>query len=158
VRLILALPEHAPRQELDDDRTSVVLEGPAPRPAITLTLYHPRILPTSMLEWISRVTRVDVPVEVIALDETVPPDKCRAGWDMRIFKTSLTRPKEAQPFELRLTAVYLFNPFQLYAAAAVARFLDPARFETARPGILELFEGARPDFSGEIVSLSQIYE
>jgi hypothetical protein len=158
VRLIITVPDSAPRRELDDDRTSVVLEGPGPRPAITLTIYHPRILPMSLIEWSSVVTRVDVPVEMKAKDETVPPDKCRVGWEMRVLKTSLFRPKEKQPFELRLTAFYLITPFQPYAAAAVARFLDPARFEAAKPWIIDLFEGGRPDFGGQIVSLSQLYE
>jgi hypothetical protein len=59
---------------------------------------------------------------------------------------------------VRLTAFYLIAPFQPYAAAAVARFLDPGRFEAAKPWIVDLFMGARPDFSSEIASLSQLYD
>jgi hypothetical protein len=159
VRLILGLSEHDPKRELDDERTFIVLEGPGERPAITLTIYHPRILPMSLLEWTTAVTRVDVPVDMKALDDTVPREKCRVGWEMRVLRTRLFRNKqEPQPFEVRLTAIYLIAPFQPHAAAAMARFLDPARFEAAKPWILDLFDGARPDFSGEIASLSQLYE
>jgi hypothetical protein len=158
VRLIVALPEHAAKRELDDDRTVIDLEGTESCPAITLTLYHPRILTMSQVEWSTVVTRVDVPIDMTATDEMVPPDKCRAGWGMRILRTRLFRNKEPEPFEERLTAFYVFAPFQVYFAAATARVLDPARYEAAKAWIIDLFEGARPDFTSEIVSLSQLYE
>jgi hypothetical protein len=158
VRLILAVSERAPKRELDDERTLIVIEGLEERPAITLTLYHPRVLPMSLLEWSTVVTRVEVPADVTAIDDTLPPDRCRAGWEMRIVRTRLSRKKEPQPFDVRLTAFYLIAPFQPYAAAAVARFLDPGRFEAAKPWIVDLFMGARPDFSSEIASLSQLYD
>lgn len=159
VRLILNLPEHAPKRELEDDRTHIVLEGPGPRPAITLTVFHPRILQMSLLEWGTVVRGIEVQEYMKSIDDVIPPDKCHSGWDLRIEHTRLYRDNKApQPFEIRLAAFYQFVPFRAYAAAAVARFLDPTRFEVAKPWILDLFAGARPDFSTEIVSLSQLYD
>jgi hypothetical protein len=159
VRLILPIPERCHRQELDGERTLVTLEGMQPRPAITLTLHHPRVLPLSLLEWSTEVTRADVPADLTAWDNACEVDRNATGWQMTVFHTVLLRGKKPPPVEVRLTALYHFNPFQSYAAAVIARFHDPARFDAARPWVLDLFRAAHPDWKQpEIVALCELYD
>jgi hypothetical protein len=159
VRLILPLPERCPRTDLDGGRTLVVLEGADPRPAITLTILHPRAIPMSLVEWSTEVTRADLLPGTTAWDNSCTVDRSRVGWQMTVFHTVLLRGKDPPPLEHRLTALYHFTPFQSFEAAVIARIHDPARFDAARSWIMDLLAGARPDWRGpEVAALAELYD
>jgi hypothetical protein len=159
VRLIVSIPDRCPRHELDGDRTRVVLEGAESRPAITLTILHPRTIPMSLLEWSTEVTRLDLLPDSTPWDMSCTVDRNRVGWQMTVFHTVLLKGREPPPLEVRLTALYHFTPFQSFEAAVIARVHDPARFDAARPWLMDIFQGARPDWSGpEVASLAELYD
>ncbi len=159
MRLVLRLPDDLPRRELDAGRTLVVLDGPPERPRATLTLHHPRIVPVSLLEWASDVPRSELPPGAVAGVVSSSVVKNQVGWTMQVVHGVVSRPPDPAPLEVRLTAIFRFQPSQTYAAAAVARVLEPARFEALRPQLLELFQTARPDWNGpEVAGLAQLYD
>jgi len=159
MRLVLAIPAGAERRELDAERSLVVLAGPAEAPAATLTIHHPRIAKMALIEFASDTTRLDLPPGTTADVQTATVDHNRLGWEMQVVHTAVSRPGAPAPVEMRLTAIYRLVSHQPFVAAAVARILDPSRFEELRPQILQIFESGRPDWSGpEPACLAEIYD
>ena len=157
VRLVLPIPEACPRRELDADRTLVVLEGPEDRPLITLVLHHPRIVEESLLEFATDIARTDLPQGGTAHVLGSRVDTNRVGWPFQVIQGVVTAAGGSE-IEARLTAVYRFTPYRTFPAAAVARVHDPKRFAELRPRIEAMFEEGRPDWSGDLASLAQIYD
>jgi hypothetical protein len=159
MRLVLAIPAAAPRRELDDGRTLVVLAGPEDRPAATLTLIHPSILPMSLIEFASDLPRSELPPGAISELQSARVDRNQIGWEMQVVHTSVYRQGEKDVLEHRLAAIYRFVSYQPFVAAAVARIFEPHRLDELRPQIVALFQTGRPDWSGlEPASLAQFYD
>ncbi len=159
MRLVLALPAGAELRELDAERSLVVLAGPAEAPAATLTLLHPRVAKMALIEFATDTTRIDLPPGTGSDVQSASVDHNRLGWEMQVVHTVVSRPGAPGPVEMRLSAIYRFVSHQPFVAAAVARILDPARFEELRPQILQIFDGGRPDWSSpEPACLAEIFE
>jgi hypothetical protein len=153
MRLVLPFPESWPRRELDDDRTLVTVEG---TPA-TLTVHHPRVVPMSLLEYASEIARSDLPEGAAAQVVAARVDENRIGWTVQLAEVRVTCRAGAE-LEARLTAVYRFNPYRTFVAAAVAR-MPPDRLEELRPRLAALYDEGRPDWTGpDVASLSQLYD
>lgn len=159
MRLVLAIPEGAKRRELDAQRSLVVLAGPDEAPAATLTIHHPRIAPMALIEFATDTTRLDLPPGTTSEMQTASVDLNRIGWEMQVVHTTVSRPGAPGPIEVRLTAIYRFVSHQPFVAAALARILEPSRFEELRPAILQIFDSGRPDWTGpEPACLAQFYD
>jgi hypothetical protein len=159
VRLVLPIPAEWPRRELADGRSFIVVAGPTEQPVATLTLIHPHIAEMSLIELGNELTRLDLPSGATSEMQSARVEKTRVGWEMQLVHTVVARPGQPGPLEVRLTAVYNFVPYQTFAAAALARVLEPARFAELRPQLEGLFAAGRPDWNGpQPASLAQLYE
>jgi hypothetical protein len=159
MRLVLPIPEHLPRRELDGGRTRITLAGTEERPAATLTIYHPSIVPVSLLEFASDVTRVELPAGAISELKTARVDRNQFGWEMQVVQTAVYRPDANDVLEHRLAAIYRFVSYRPFVAAAVGRIFEPARLDEIGPQLGAIFHGGRPDWNGpEPACLAQFYD
>ena len=119
MRLILPLPEGLARRELSPEVSLITLEGTEERPAATLTLHHPRVVPMSLIEYAAEMPRGDLPPGTSFQVVSSRVQVNQVGWTMQVIHGVVTAGGAEAPVEVRLAAIFRFNPFRTFPAAAV---------------------------------------
>jgi hypothetical protein len=117
-------------------------------PGATLELHPLEPLPAELDTWGQRVVGTER-VRLLAVRE----DTTDVGWPVTIAASELLDEAGAT-VEIRMHMLFRFLE---YAGIAVVRATDTAAFDQAFPLVQPLVPFARPDFSGQVVALAQVW-
>lgn len=111
-------------------------------------------LPDNPSSWAQAVLRADLPPSTV-LDIVIATDLTTTdGWRITVIESHAKAAEGTQIVETRL---HVFYSLLFYGAIAVARCESAGELEAHRAEILDTLGRARPDFSGPIVALAQVY-
>jgi len=150
MRLVLELPEGWVADRHGDGQ--LIRIGDAPGVKVEVSSISP--LPDDPARW-ARAEVANVPegteLHIVQAGDVTTVD----GWPVTVIESHAVAPATKAVVERRLHFLYRFL---LHCARVVVKSASPDQFEATRGALLEVFGRARPDFSGDIVALSQIVD